>query len=107
MSRFVKRMSLGAFPFVAVGLAICWRALPRGPRDPMPYQDFTGRSRELVRASDYAAATGTPWATEAAVTILARGRSACNAAVGAITARDNGRLLAGAGPREETTASRR
>lgn len=58
--------------------------LPKGPRDLMPYTDRTKQARELFVAAEYAAVTGTPWATEAALDVLERGGNACDAAVAAL-----------------------
>ncbi len=58
--------------------------LPRGPVDPMPYDDLTRRPRQLLIAGEYAAVTGTPWATRAAVEVLEAGGNACDAAVAAL-----------------------
>jgi gamma-glutamyltranspeptidase/glutathione hydrolase len=65
-------------------LAGVYAVLPKGPRDLMDYQDRTGVAKSIVSAGQYAAVTGTPWATEAAVSVLERGGSAYDAAVAAL-----------------------
>ena len=63
---------------------IIYLALPKGPRDLMEYTDRTRQPRTLLVAHDYAAVTGTPWATEAALAVLEGGGNACDAAVAAL-----------------------
>jgi gamma-glutamyltranspeptidase/glutathione hydrolase len=65
-------------------LAGVYAVLPKGPRDLMPYQDLTRRSKPLVVAENYAAVTGTPWATQAALSILEDRGNAYDAAVAAL-----------------------
>jgi len=69
---------------IIVVLGIIYVALPKGPRDQMAYTDRTGQPKELFTGSQYAAVTGTPWATEAALDVLDRGGTACDAAVTAL-----------------------
>jgi len=58
--------------------------LPKGPRDLMNYQDLTRIPKPLVIGDSYAAVTGTPQATEAAISILEMGGNAYDAAVAAL-----------------------
>lgn len=58
--------------------------LPKGPRDLMPHEDLTQVSKTLVKGENFAAVTGTPWATEAAIAILESGGNAYDAAVAAL-----------------------
>ena len=39
--------------------------LPKGPRDPMPFDDPWNRPRDAVVANEFIAVAGTPWATDA------------------------------------------
>ncbi|RMF21504.1 MAG: gamma-glutamyltransferase family protein [Deltaproteobacteria bacterium] len=71
---------------LAILAAVVAALVPYGPRDPVPYTDRTGKPRTLVVASRYAAVTGTPWATEAAMAVLRRGGTACDAAVAGLLA---------------------
>jgi len=64
--------------------SVIYIALPKGPRDLMPYTDRTKQPRELLTAREYAAVTGTPWATQVALDVLERGGNACDAAVAAL-----------------------
>jgi gamma-glutamyltranspeptidase/glutathione hydrolase len=65
-------------------LAGIYALLPKGPRDPLAYQDLTRTSKALVAGESYAAVTGTPWATEAAISVLEGGGNAYDAAVAAL-----------------------
>jgi gamma-glutamyltranspeptidase/glutathione hydrolase len=67
-----------------VAALVIYAFLPKGPRDLMDYTDRTGQPRELFVADEYAAVSGTPWATEAALGVLERGGNACDAAVAAL-----------------------
>ena len=55
--------------------------LPRGPRDPMPFEDPSGRARAAHLAREYVAVAGTPWAAGAMDRVLADGGNAFDAAV--------------------------
>lgn len=69
---------------VVLVLAFVYAVLPKGPRDPMAYRDRTGIPKPMVIGESYAAVTGTPWATEAAIDVLERGGNAFDAAVAAL-----------------------
>jgi gamma-glutamyltranspeptidase/glutathione hydrolase len=58
--------------------------LPFGSRETMEFEDPQGKSRPSAEADEYMAATGTPWATDAALDILEDGGNAVDAAVGAL-----------------------
>ena len=75
--------ALGILGLAAVGLYL---VLPRGPRDPMEFTDPYRVPRESVRASRHMAATGTPWATRAALEILEEGGNAFDAGMAALLA---------------------
>lgn len=83
--RILARIGL-VLLLVVLALGGVYLALPKGPRDPMPYTDRTRQPRDLFVGKDYAAVTGTPWATDAALDILARGGTACDAAVAGLLA---------------------
>ncbi|MFW6260355.1 MAG: gamma-glutamyltransferase family protein [Spirochaetota bacterium] len=67
----------------SIGL-IVYAFLPKGPRDPIAWDDPTGEPRTPVEASTYAAVTGTPWATDAAIATMEAGGNAFDAAVAAL-----------------------
>jgi len=69
---------------LALVLGITYLILPKGPRDPMQYVDRTHQPREPFVGNDYAVVAGTPWAAEAALDVLERGGTACDAAVTAL-----------------------
>lgn len=60
--------------------------LSRGSRERMPYMDRTHQPRTLFVGDEHAAVAGTPWATQAALDVLARGGNAFDAAVSALLA---------------------
>jgi gamma-glutamyltranspeptidase / glutathione hydrolase len=71
---------------IVLALGITWLALPRGPRGPMAYDDRAGTPRAPFTAARYAAVSGTPWATDAALEMLRSGGNAADAAVAALLA---------------------
>jgi len=75
--------ALGILGLAAVGLYL---VLPRGPRDPMEFTDPHRVPRESVSASRHMAATGTPWATRAALEVLEEGGNAFDAGMAALLA---------------------
>ena len=83
---FKKILKTIAIVLLALTLlaAIIFIALPKGPRDLMEYNDLTRTEKQLFVGQEYAAVTGTPWATQAALDVLAKGGSACDAAVSAL-----------------------
>jgi len=81
--RLLKWFGLSLLSIILLA-AIVYLFLPKGPRDLMEYTDRTGQPRQLLVTQDYAAVTGTPWATQAALDVLARGGNACDAAVAAL-----------------------
>jgi gamma-glutamyltranspeptidase/glutathione hydrolase len=82
------RQVLKIIGFSLLGLIVVLTAvyllLPKGPRDLIPYQDRAGTSKKMVVAENYAVVTGTPWATEAAISMLEKGGNAYDAAVAAL-----------------------
>jgi len=81
--RVLLRVLLGLVIFASV-LAIVYAVLPKGPRDPMTFDDPTGEPRRPVYARSFAAVTGSPWATDVAVRMLERGGNAFDAAVASL-----------------------
>jgi gamma-glutamyltranspeptidase / glutathione hydrolase len=79
-----KRLAV-VFLTLALGVA-AFMLLSIEPRERMPYEDQSGRPRTPVFAAHYAAVAGTPWATRAAMDVLASGGTACDAAVAALLA---------------------
>ena len=61
--------------------AVAYALLPKGPRDPMPFDDPWNQPRESVTAREFIAVAGTPWATRAMVDVLETGGNAFDAAV--------------------------
>ena len=55
--------------------------LPRGPRDPMAFDDPSRQPRKALEARDYAVVAGTPWAANAMRRVLDQGGNAFDAAV--------------------------
>ena len=84
--RVVPIVKFGFFLLVTLVLtgALIVLVLPKGPRDPMDWTEPSGTSRTAVEADSFAAVTGTPWATEAAVSVLESGGNAFDAAVAAL-----------------------
>lgn len=83
MKKFFRNLALGLLSLIVI-LALVYVLLPKGPRDPMEYNGLTKTEKTLFVGDEYAAVTGTPWATEAALDVLARGGTACDAAVSAL-----------------------
>ena len=76
--------------YVVLGVVILalvvFLLLPRGPKDLMEFDDPHRVSRKSVQAESYMAATGTPWATKAALDIMDKGGNAFDAAMAALLA---------------------
>lgn len=83
MKRILKIIGLSLLALAAL-MGIIYAVLPKGPRDPMAFDDPWQHDRPMVEARDYVVATGTPWATQAAVDILERGGNAYDAAAAAL-----------------------
>ena len=49
---------------VILVVGVVYLVLPKGPRDPMTFNDPWNQPRPQVAAQQYAAVTGTPWATD-------------------------------------------
>jgi gamma-glutamyltranspeptidase/glutathione hydrolase len=79
----LKWLGLALFALILIG-AIIYALLPKGPRDLMEYTDRTRTAKDLFVGQEYAAVTGTPWATEVALDVLQKGGNACDAAVAAL-----------------------
>lgn len=81
--KVLKGIGFSLLGLVAV-LVVVYLFLPKGSRDLMPYQDRAHTEKTMVVGESFAAVTGTPWATEAAVSILEKGGNAYDAAVAAL-----------------------
>lgn len=64
--------------------AVVFLVLPKGPRDLMAFDDPFHVSRTSVVSDNYMAATGTPWATEAAIEVMDNGGNAFDAAAASL-----------------------
>jgi len=86
MRRFFSVLAKIALVLVILAsiLAILYAFLPKGPKDPTGWDDPTGEARVPARGTEFAAVTGTPWATEAAMSTMADGGNAFDAAVAAL-----------------------
>ncbi len=85
MKKFLKISGICILSIFGL-LFIVYLFLPKGPRDPMEFQDPYHTDRSSVIGKDFMVATGTPWATRAAVEILERGGNAYDAAFAALLA---------------------
>jgi Gamma-glutamyltransferase len=74
-------ISLAALVLV---LGIIYLLLPKGPKDLMAFDDPYHTPREAATATEYMASTGTPWATRAAMDIMAEGGNAFDASMAAL-----------------------
>jgi gamma-glutamyltranspeptidase/glutathione hydrolase len=83
VKKFLRNLTIGIISIVVIA-AILYALLPKGPRDPMEYSGLTKTEKALFVGDEYAAVTGTPWATQAALDVLAKGGTACDAAVSAL-----------------------
>ncbi|MBN1313406.1 MAG: gamma-glutamyltransferase, partial [Anaerolineae bacterium] len=83
MKRTLKIVGLFLLALVIIAVVV-YLALPKGPRDPMAFDDPYHQDRPMVEASDYAAAAGTPWATQVAIDILEQGGNAYDATTAAL-----------------------
>jgi len=75
--------ALAALGVVALGLYL---AAPKGPRELMEFDDPHRVPRSSVSAASHMAATGTPWATRAALDVLEDGGNAFDAGMAALLA---------------------
>jgi gamma-glutamyltranspeptidase/glutathione hydrolase len=81
--KFLKGFGLSLL-VLALLLAILYAALPKGPRQTMAFNDPHGVDRPAAHANSYMAATGNPWATQAALDVMKNGGNAVDAAVAAL-----------------------
>ncbi len=79
LKKILKITSISLFSIVLL-LVIVYLFLPKGPRDPMEFDDPYQVSRDAVESSNFMASTGTPWATEAAIEMMEKGGNAFDAA---------------------------
>jgi gamma-glutamyltranspeptidase/glutathione hydrolase len=83
--RILKKVLFAVSALIVVSLAV-YLVLPKGPREPMEFDDPYRTARKSVRADNFMAATGTPWATKAALDILDKGGNAFDAGMAALLA---------------------
>ena len=81
--KFLKRLGLSLLGIIAL-LAIVYLILPKGPRATMPFNDPHLVDRPAAKASQYMAATGNQWATQAALEVMSSGGNAVDAAVASL-----------------------
>ena len=77
----VRRIAVWLGVAVAVAGLLVALLLPRGARDPMPFDDPSRQPREAREAREYLVVAGTPWAANAMEQVLADGGNAFDAAV--------------------------
>jgi len=84
----VWRGLISALLGVIIAVLLVILLLPRGPRETMemPIEDPFNVPREAATADDFMAASGTPWATWAALDIMERGGNAFDAGMAALLA---------------------
>ena len=92
----MKQKKTGRFKFLVwtgavlavIILLLCavYLALPKGPRETMAFNDPHLVDRPAAHAEHYMAATGTPWATQAALDTMGNGGNAVDGAVAALLA---------------------
>ena len=75
----VNRVIIPLTPVVVLVVGVL--LLQSGPRNPMPFEDPTGRPRSALEAQDFVAVAGTPWAAETMGKVLAEGGNAIDAAI--------------------------
>jgi gamma-glutamyltranspeptidase/glutathione hydrolase len=80
------KMVLYALAGLAVIGVVVFLTLPRGPVDIMEFDDPYQTLRKTVTSKRFMAATGTPWATSAALDILDKGGNAFDAGMAALLA---------------------
>jgi gamma-glutamyltranspeptidase/glutathione hydrolase len=67
-------------------LTVVYLLLPKRPEEFMEFDDPHQKPRDSVTADNYMAATGTPWATQAALDIMEEGGNAFDAGMAALLA---------------------
>lgn len=81
----LKIMLYSVFGAAVILLGAC-RMLPKEQTEVVEFRDPHQVPRDSVTAENYMAATGTPWATQAALDIMAKGGNAFDAAMAALLA---------------------
>ena len=71
---------------LAVILGVVYLCLPKGTRETMEFDDPYRTERTLAVSRNYMAATGTPWATRAALDVMKDGGNAFDASMAALLA---------------------
>jgi len=80
------KIPVSAIVALIVVSVVIYLLLPRRPAEFMEFDDPHQVARDSVSAEKYMAATGTPWATQAALDILERGGNAFDAGMAALLA---------------------
>lgn len=83
--KFLKILLFAIIALVVILVAI-YLVLPKKPDEFMEFDDPHQAKRDSVSADSYMAATGTPWATQAALDIMERGGNAFDAGMAALLA---------------------
>ncbi|MFB0921455.1 MAG: gamma-glutamyltransferase, partial [Oscillospiraceae bacterium] len=88
MRKFLKILEWLGISLLSIILIITvvYLLLPKGPRDTMEFDDPYHTARNAVESDDYMAATGTPFATKAAMGIMDKGGNAFDASMSALLA---------------------
>lgn len=76
-----RRTLLGTLGAGTAALGVGGMTAATGDRDHIDFEEPYGRDRELAVGEEYAAATGTPWATDAALDVFEDGGNAFDAAI--------------------------
>jgi len=81
--KFLKGLGLALLTLVLL-LGFIYLLLPKGPRATMPFDDPHGVDRPAATSDHFMAATGNPWATQAALQVMQDGGNAVDAAVASL-----------------------
>lgn len=81
--KILKWLGISLLSIVLI-LAIIYLILPKGPRETIAFDDPYHTERSAANAKEYMASTGTPWATKAAMDVMAKGGNAFDASMSAL-----------------------
>ncbi len=81
--KVLKWLGLSLLAVVLI-LALIYVFLPKGPRETLDFDDPYHTARDAVQSTQYMAATGTPWATKAAMDVMDKGGNAFDASMSAL-----------------------
>lgn len=82
----ILKVMLAVIIVLVLIMAVAYLLLPKRPDEFMEFDDPHQIARDSVSADSYMAATGTPWATQAALDILGKGGNAFDAGMAALLA---------------------